>query len=110
MAKGLNLLANGIETANPFMTYEGLFTYTLASIYGENGISPKINWSKPPVVGEPERRYLTVLTNAAGAVREGDIQKLEAFKAGFTAIKGTNADSGGPPCNPEILCLVMYLT
>jgi hypothetical protein len=61
------------------------------------------DWRKAPKVGEPEKRYLNVVSNFGKSAAIGDIDQMKRSLRGLTAITGKDGDNGGPPCNPEIL-------
>lgn len=80
--------------------YQATADFATAVNYGESGL---IDWGKPPVVGVPERRYLTVMGRISDALANGDSTSASQILRGVTAIRGTDVISGGIPCNSEVL-------
>lgn len=112
-AAGLEKIIEGIEgmpldfppisSDAPADFYEGLIRYTAALSFGEAGSA--IDWSRPPTVGRAEQRYFVVLNNLADAIAAGNAERARLAVLGITAFKGSRADSGGIPCQPEVLAV-----
>lgn len=106
MRGGLEMLRISIERQDSMLAYRGIVDYTVASIFGERGVGA-IDWEQPPHIDTPEQRYLVFLSNLGKSFREGHYDKTRRMMKGLTAYYGSNADSGGFPCNPEVLCSLM---
>jgi len=88
--------------------YQGLVEFTSAFAYGEYAFkdgtdSVIIDWDKPPQIDVPEYRYLTALSNIGESLRMGELDRTKQMLKGLTAVYGSRGESGGLPCNPEIL-------
>jgi len=87
--------------------YCGVVEFQEALVFGEHaikdGATTVVDWRKPPQIDAPEHRYLTVLSNIGISLRMGDLDRTRQILKGCTALYGSRGESGGAPCNPEIL-------
>lgn len=107
---GLSKVRDGLREHDSLQVYQGFIECLSIYAYGEcaftNGTTKIINWDSPPLINTPEHRYLTVLSNLGESLRQGESNRTRQILKGLTAIYGSRGDSGGPPCNPEVLSTI----
>lgn len=115
MIKSLEALTDLLDTHDLDLLkyYQGLVEYTSSLAFGEHafedGTTTVIDWDKLPQIDFPERRYLTVISNVGESLRMGDLDRTAQILKGLRAMYGSRGESGGPPCNPEILYAIVVV-